>query len=69
MPRVLSGDLTAGEGARLVARAGVQRAAAVGAAPMVAGAAAVVGAPVVVVGAVVAGVAWAVGSLFDSWFD
>ena len=69
VPRVLSGELTVGEGTRLVARAGVQGAAVTGAAPVVAVAAAVVGAPVVAVVAIGAGVAWAAGRLFDSIFD
>ena len=73
VPQVLSGELTVEEGAKQVARAGVQGAVVTGTASAVAGTVAsvgaVVGAPVVVVGAVVFGVACAVGSLFDSWFD
>lgn len=69
VPQVLSGELTVGEGTRLVARAGAQSAAVTGAAPVVAGAAAIVGAPAVAVVAIGAGLAWAAGCLFDSIFD
>ena len=65
-PKVLSGEMTAGEGVRQVARSGVQGTAYVGATTAVV---ATVGAPAIAVVAIGCGVAYAVGCLFDELFD
>ena len=72
-PEVFNGQMSAGEGARLVVRSGArgtaQGAAWVGAEAAAVGVVAAVGAPAMVAVAIGAGAAWAVGSLFDAIFD
>ena len=73
VPKVLNGEMTAGEGVRQVARSGargtLQGAAWIGAETATAGVLATIGAPALAVAAVGCGAAYVVGCLFDELFD